>query len=49
MSESLNGESYGCHRVQCSHWKSNKCYFGGESALFVLWKMKIFDLNSEWP
>lgn len=25
MSESLNGESYGCHCVLCSHGKSNKC------------------------
>lgn len=24
MSESVNGESYGCHRVLCSHGKSNK-------------------------
>lgn len=25
VSESLNGESYGCHCVLCSHGKSNKC------------------------
>lgn len=47
VSESLNGESYGCHCVLRSHGKSNKCYFGGESTLlsFGKWKCLISILN----